>query len=301
MTSAAFELHPSERRGPGLWERASRRSPILRKGGDYVRQLPRAVVRLRASEEDYQRLPPVLANSFPKSGTNLLLQILRAFVPHSYGSFLASMPTVPFRERTTTAHLRLIDRVAPGEAVGAHLFHNEAYAEALARKNVVHFFIYRDPRDVAVSEAHYLTHMNRWHRMHGHFAKSLETDDERLSAAILGVREAGFPYDYPDIASRFARYRGWLDRDDVFAVRFEDLVSPCRADVVCRMSAFYAARCAGSPDVDALARAGLAAIDARRSHTFRKGEVGSWRAAMKRHHIAQVEDVAGLLLAELGY
>jgi hypothetical protein len=211
------------------------------------------------------------------------------------------MPSVSFRERSVATHLRLIDKIVPGEALGAHLFYDPAYAEALARKNVAHFFIYRDPRDVAVSDAHYLTYMNRWHRMHRYFAKTLETDDERLSVAILGVREPGFRYDYPNLAQRFARYRGWLGCDDVFAVRFEDLVSPSRAEVVHRMAAFYAARCAGSVDVGALARAAVERIDARRSHTFRKGQIGSWRAAMSDDHLAQLDQVARDLLAELGY
>jgi hypothetical protein len=301
VISIPGELVRSDSTGLSLWQRAALRSAVLRKGGDCARQLPRAIVRLRAREEDYRRLPPVLANSFPKSGTNLLLQILGGFASRSYGSFLASMPSVTFRERSFSTHLRLIDRIAPGEALGAHLFYDPAYAESLTQKNVAHFFIYRDPRDVAVSDAHYLTYMNRWHRMHGYFARTLKTDDERLSVAILGVREPDFRYDYPDLAQRFARYRGWLGRDDVFAVRFEDLVSSRRAEVVHRMATFYAARCAGSVDVDALARHAVAAIDGRRSHTFRRGQVGSWRHTMTDQHLAQVEQVAGGLLAELGY
>ena len=230
-----------------------------------------------------------------------MLQILCGFVPRYYGSFLASMPSLTFRERTLEEHLRLIDRLVPGEAVGAHLFWHPAFADALARSNIVHFFIYRDPRDVAVSDAHYLTYMNRWHRMHGYFARTLKSDDERLSTAILGVHEPGFACDYPDIAQRFARYRGWLERSDVFAVRFEDLVSARRAEVIRRMASFYAMRCDEPVDVDARAQEGIKRIDGRRSHTFRYGQVGAWREAMTDDHVAQVQAVASSLLAELGY
>ena len=284
-----------------LWQKAALRSSVIRKSAAYAKQVPRAAARLRATPDDYQRSPPVLGNSFPKSGTHLLLQILRGFAPQHYGSFIASLPSVTFRERSRETHLRLIDRITPGEAVPAHLFFDEAYAQALARKNVVHFFIYRDPRDVAVSDAHYLTYMTRWHRLHGHFARKLQTDDERVSAAIFGVHEPGFAYDYPDIGQRFARYRGWLGRDDVFAVRFEDLVSPRRAELVRRMASFYAARCSQPRDVDALAQAAVRQIDGRRSHTFRKGQAGAWRSAMSDRHVTELERVAGRVLDDLGY
>jgi hypothetical protein len=79
VISIPGELAQADRTGLSLWQRAALRSAILRKGGDYARQLPRAIVRFRARDEDYRWLPPVLANSFPKSGTNLLLQILCAF------------------------------------------------------------------------------------------------------------------------------------------------------------------------------------------------------------------------------
>jgi Sulfotransferase domain len=289
------------RAGLNLWQQAALRSAVVRKAGACARQLPRAAARLRATPDDYRRTPPVLGNSFPKSGTHLLLQILRAFAPHHYGNFIASMPSVTFRERSREAHLRLIDRITPGEALPAHLFFDETYRQALAQKNVVHFFIYRDPRDVAVSDAHYLTYMGRWHRLHSYFARTLKSDDERLSAAILGVRGSGFPYDYPDIGQRFARYRGWLERDDVFAVRFEDLVSPRCAEVVHRMARFYVARCEEPADVNALARAAVRQIDGRRSHTFRRGEAGAWRSAMSERHLIEIERVAGCVLAELGY
>ena len=171
---------------------------MLRKSAAYANQLPRAISRHRARDADYAARPALIANSFPKSGTHLLIQILQA-LPNAiyFGSFIASMPTITLRERSHETQRRLIGRAVPGEVIGAHIFYDPAHAAALARLNCAHYFVYRDPRDVAVSEAHYLTRMNRWHRMHRYFARRLETDGERISTAILGVTKLTFPTTTP--------------------------------------------------------------------------------------------------------
>jgi hypothetical protein len=284
------------------WHAARSQSNVLRKAAAYANQVPRAMVRRRARDADYAARPALIANSFPKSGTHLLIQILQG-LPNAiyFGSFIASMPTIPFRERSCEAHLRLIGRTVPGEVVGAHIFYDPEHAAALARLNCAHFFVYRDPRDVAVAEAHYLTRMNRWHRMHRYFARHLETDGERISAAILGVSDPDFPYDYPDIARRFARYRGWLDRTDVFAMRFEDLISESRRETLGRITSFYGSRGGVEIDADAVLDEIEANIDPRKSHTFREGRSGGWRRSFTPRHKEQMKRVAGQLLVDLGY
>ena len=278
------------------------KNAVVRKGLAFASQVPRAYERFRASEEDYRRDPPVLANSFPKSGTHLLLQILRALPGARYhGSFIASMPTLTFKERSRASHLRRIAWLAPGEVVPAHLFHHPDYAAALRRRGAMQFFIYRDPRDVAVSEAHYLTHMNRWHRLHRHFAHVLRNDEERLTAAIVGIDEPGFPYDYPDIGKRFARYAGWLSEPDVMPLRFEDLMSDRREETLHAIIAFYAERRPDAFDREACLERVKASIDPARSHTFRKGERGGWRSSFTAEHREQFELVAGSCIRQIGY
>ncbi len=285
------------------WQHLRNKSNVVRKSLAFANLIPSAVVRLGAHQADYKSQPPLLANSFPQSGTHLLIQILQAFPNARYfGSFLASMTSsITFRELSRHAYIKRINLLTPGEVIGAHLFFDPAYVEALHRLNAAHFFIYRDPRDVVVSEAHYLTDMNRWHRMHAYYARRLKTLDERISAAILGVQEAGFPYDYPDIGRRFERYGGWLNRDDVIAVRFEDLVSENRPEVLRGMIQFVAQRTEiqlnPEPIIDEMERN----IDPRTSHTFRKGEPGGWRSTFTRLHETQMKSVAGRLLIDLGY
>lgn len=276
------------------------RSPLVRKLGLLPRQLPRAKRRLAASADDYRRMPPVLVNSFPKSGTHLLLQILGA-LPGTmhYGSFIATTPTITFTERSLSAHRRLVGRIAPGELVPAHLYHRREHEELLARKSCVHYFIYRDPRDVVVSEAFYLTSMNRWHRLHRYFSR-LESDEARLTFSILGNAAQATPYDYPDVARRFERYRGWLECRDVHALTFEDLVSERREQAVRQAILFWVDRVPGAT-LDGLVEAALSRIDAGGSHTFREGRIGAWKHAFTERNKEQMKEVAGQLLIDLGY
>jgi sulfotransferase 6B1 len=273
------------------WERAKRKSALVRKGSATVRQAARFVARWQATADDYRSSPPVLANSFPKSGTHLLLQIVQGFAPRYYGSFIASTPSISFRERSASAHLGLIDRIVPGESVPAHLFHSPDYAAALRRKNVIHFFIYRNFADVAVSEAYYLTYMNRWHRLHSYFAKELRTDDERIECSIRGVEEPSFPYDYPDIARRFERFAPWLECPDVCAVRYEDLMSDRREETVRKMAVFMVERGNLAADPAILADRALQAIAPERSHTYREKRGGPQLSERHRSALAELVDV----------
>lgn len=285
-----------------IWTAIRKRSTLVRKGWDYARQIPRAAVRMSVVDSQYHTYPPLIANSFPKSGTHQLLQILEAFPrARHYGSFIASMPSFPFRERSESAHIRRIHSIVPGEYLGAHIFYKGSYARAIDDMNAVHFFIYRDLRDVAVSEAFYLKNMNRWHQMHEHFSRRLKSDDERLMTAIEGVNDPDFPFDYPDIATRMGRYLPWIGSKDVFALKYEDLNSDRRSEIVGDMTDFYSQRTDSEVDVEEVRKRALQKIDPARSHTFREGGVGNWQRVFGEQHRRAFQRVAEDLNISLGY
>jgi sulfotransferase family protein len=278
-----------------------RKSALYRKSTTFPMQVSRAARRIMATEDAFRAAPPLIANSFPKSGTHLLTQILEAFPgARSYGTVWASVPGLPHRERPKSAMLRRIHRAAPGEVVQAHLHYESEYPSAMASRNAAHFFIYRDLRDVVVSEAHYLTDMNRWHSLHKHFRK-LASLEERVAFAITGSSDPDFPYDYPDVGTRFRRSRPWLDRDDVFAVRFEDLVSEQRDEKIHEMVRFCTERFGLSWDISEVARNAIANIAPSRSRTFRKGKAGEWKKTFSPRHVELLKKSAGDLLIDLGY
>jgi len=274
---------------------------LLRKSYGLLQQIPRTGRRLAASAADYQAHPPILVNSFPKSGTHLLLQMMQAApgMTH-YGAFLASMPPKPHRERSRATHLRMIGRLAPGELMPAHLFYHPEYAAALDHKQAIHFFIYRDPRDVVISEAHYLTDMHRWHDLHPYFAR-LASLEARISFSIQGASGPDFPFDFPDVGQRFERYRPWLTHPGVFPLRFEEIMSEKREELLRRMAVYLLERGIAANDPIHLASQLGRSILPDRSRTFRKGTAGQWQQIFTPDHKAQIKGVAGQLLVDLGY
>lgn len=277
------------------------RLPLLRKATLSLRQIPRTIMLLTASSADYHRDPPILLNSFPKSGTHLLLQMLRG-TPKTkyYGSFIASIPSITRKERSSFSYIQAIRRIVPGELVPAHLFHRQITVKEIKRANCVHLFLYRDLRDVAVSEAFYLSEMNNWHRLSRPF-RNLESLEERISAAIIGEDFFGCDLNYPNIAERFLRYSGWLKDDSVLAMRFEDIVTAIQSGNLLDLSKQITERLKLPIQPESLSSNMYKAVDPRRSHTFREGKSGSWQNYFSEFHKRKMKEVGGDLLVELGY
>jgi len=244
----------------------------------------------------------VLANSFPKSGTHLLVQLVSGLPGRAnYGTFLSSMTSsFQLRHRTAESVHHVIRGFVPGEIVRGHLFFDSSYADQLRDHHAVHFMIYRDPRDVVVSEAHYLRDMNRWHRLHPYFRQTASID-EAITLSITGLVPPVPGIDYPNIVERFAAYEGWLGRNDCLAVRFEDLVSERQALVAEQIVRFYADRTDAPCDVAACVSRMLACVAPQKSHTFRSGKRAGWRSEFGVHHRRLFADLAGDLLIRLGY
>jgi hypothetical protein len=275
----------------------SNRNPFVRKGCTLALQAPKRLAKLGTNPSDYALRPPVLANSVPKSGTHLLDQIVAA-LPHgrNYGAFLSSMTSsYRFRRRTFESEQAFIRDIVPAEIVRAHLFFNDDHAVALRSLNACHFFITRDLRDVAISEAHYLRNLNRWHRLHRYFRQTPSVEDA-ISMAIEGLPHLAPKIDFPNIRQRFERYAGWITHPEVFAVRFEDLVSDRRDEVLQGMASFYAAHTTAPIDVELLVSNMRDSIDPKRSHTYRSGQSGGWRKQFTPEHHKLFEKIAGNLL-----
>lgn len=278
-----------------------RKSVFLKKSTRYGFASLKYLYGFFLSVRDYSQSPPVLCNSFPKSGTHLLVQIIQALPEiRDWGSFLASTPSITFREISQEKMCKRIQRIVPRELVSGHLFFSKKMDNSLASKKTVHYFIYRDLRDVVISEAFYLHKMNRWHRLHKYF-KALSSDDERIMFSINGSCDPKFPYDYPDVKKRFERYRGWLNNPKVFAVRYEDLISQNKAEIIDQMVAYYQENAQRKFEKDEIVQKALANIRPEKSHTFREGKSGKWKEVFKSEHKKRFKEVAGDLLIELGY
>ncbi|GAB3241357.1 sulfotransferase domain-containing protein [Mycolicibacterium hippocampi] len=272
------------------------RNAVLRKGIVFAREPVLQLQGLVTDSKDFATAPPIVANSLPKSGTHLLLQITRALPGSRYfGRFIATSPSLTQRERSPAVLARRIARTLPAETLGAHLFHFTEVEVALRRINALHLFIYRDPRDVVISEVNYLAEMNRWHRMHRHFA-ALPDATSRLKLAL-----EGFDARYPEANARMLPYAGWLDVPGVVAIRYENLFGPRQADEIARVVAAWRLQGGTSADEDALVERLRRAVDPSKSHTFREGGSGKWRRGMTDAEAEMVSQRLAPSLTAYGY
>ena len=251
-------------------------SAPFRKAKALANRAPRAIARLTASPHDYQTRPPIIVNSLPKSGTHLLMQVAQA-LPGTvqYGSFIAQTPSYSLKERSVGQVVNRIKSLAPGEIVGAHIYHNPAVAKAMDDRNALHLFIWRDPRDVLISEAHYLGEMARFHAMHKTFA-AVAGKQDRIRMAIEGVDDR-----YGDCTKRVGAYMGWRGEHNTTVLRYEELTDPATQTAhLARIVTALNNRSGNDLDVQATVQRLIEAIDPEKSHTFHKGGAEKWRTEM---------------------
>lgn len=268
------------------------------------RSLRRAAQALRYGRLSLEGIPILFANSFPKSGTHLLTQVLLGFtrLGPAVDSGLPAIVTFEGesgRPRLEEEILADLGRLKPGDIAYGHLHAIPAALACLCREGVAPFFILRDPRDVVVSHVHYVTEMASEHAHHRYYLEELRSFDERLRASILGRPDWEEPF--PDIRARFEPYLGWLAREEVLALRFEDLVADQPAAlgrvVDHTVARGFPLRAARRQAIEFLSRS----IRPEKSPTFRSGQIGGWRERFTPEHRQLFKQIAGDLLIELGY
>lgn len=247
-------------------------------------------------------LPVLLGISFPKSGTHLLDQILLGFskvAPYAkrLHSFYAEYEGESGRKREPEQALAWLDSLRPRDIASGHLFARPEAVRRVTSAKFVPYFIFRDPRDVVVSHVFYVTDMEARH-VHHQYYSSLPDFDARLNASILG--RPGADVEFPDIATRFAPYLGWLDCPQVLAIHFEDLINE-RTATLSRILDQLETRISLPVPRQATLDALESSIDPKRSPTFRSGKTGEWRKHFTDKHKRIFKDVAGDLLIRLGY
>lgn len=249
-------------------------------------------------------LPVLFANSFPKSGTHLLTQILQAFEEISPAVNCGLPAVVTFQgdnaqQRPVAQILTDLRRFLPGDIGYGHLHAEPPLVELLSSPAFAAYFVLRDPRDVVVSHVHYVTEMEPRHALHDYYLHELHTFAERLSASITGLEDQSLPL--PNIRQRFEPFVGWLEAQAVLTLRYEELIQD-RQEQLQKIIGHAIQRglplnCSITEAVEKVA----VCINPQRSPTFRKGKIGGWRESFNREHIRLFKEIGGDLLIRLGY
>lgn len=263
----------------------------------------------------------IVANSVPKSGTHLLsrLLLLLGFEQRPLGirPRLVAGPFSPIRrfirarepEKVSVGVVspqqvghhwlqRRLARVPDGCFVTAHCLYTPELAELLREEEMRVVCILRDPRDVAVSQMHYIKQQRR-HFAHKAFV-ALPSDHERLLVSIRGGKLDGRTLQ--SLGERYRQFLGWERDEGAIVVKFEDLVGPRgggSAETQRRAVERVLAHLDLSADEPTLRRMEEEMFGIGK--TFRRGQIGGWRKEFSEEHARVTKEVVGPWLVKLGY
>jgi len=265
-------------------------------------------------------LARVVANSIPKSGTHLLdrLLVLLGF-EQVEGGIRPNLVEGRFRpvrrllrgrgEKVTVGVVSpreisrrwlagRLSRVPEGGFINAHCVYTPELAELFREEGMRMVCILRDPRDVAVSQMHYIKQREQHFAHEGYMA--LPSDRERLLVSIQGGELDG--REIEPLGERYGQFLKWGREGGAEMVRFEDLVGPLGggSEEAQRLAVERVATHLGIPVDERTMRSvkeGLFGV----GRTFRRGQVGGWREEFTAEHERALGDSVGPLLAELGY
>ena len=243
----------------------------------------------------------VLVNSFPKSGTHLLYQIFwKSKYTNDFKSFIASHWSRRKLENTTIKTNNQIDRLLDGELVRAHIFYDKTTSKLLADKDYINYFIFRDPRDVVISEANYLYKMNKFHLLHKHY-KNIDNLNDRINFSIMGNDYYETSYTYRNIKDRFLKYDGWLKDKTCHCVKYEDLIGPTKSETIMSILQFFIKKTNLEIDINTLFSESIKSIDPSKSHTFNTGGIAKWKNIFNDENKKIFKEYTGDLLIDLKY
>ena len=250
----------------------------------------------------FNEAPPVFGNSKPKSGSHLLLQILNGFTQIMPYRYVAADPvrtiTKEGRRKSKQEVAGKLQGVPRGVIGWGYVEATPENVARLCRPDRVNYFIYRDPRDMLVSQVFFATDMHEEHGMHEYY-NALPDFGERLKVAITGVDRDGLY-----MVSVKQRYEGvfeWLKQSHVMCLRFEDLINNRDATLNAMLDEVEKTGYKIPTPREKALPILVEAIQPKKSHTFRSGKTGGWREHFTVEHKKLFKDVAGDLLVRLGY
>ena len=250
----------------------------------------------------FNEAPPIFGNSKPKSGSHLLLQILNGFPQIAPYKYVEADPIRTIekegRRRKEEEILSELKSVSSGVIGWGYLEATPENIAFLCQPDRVNYFMYRDPRDMLVSQVFFATDMHEEHGMHEYY-NSLPDFNERLKVAITGIDRGGL-----HMVSVKQRYEGvfqWLEQKHVMCVRFEGMIDNRDATLNAMLDEVESTGYKIPTPREKALRVLVDAIQPKKSHTFRSGKTGGWKQYFTDEHKKLFVEVAGDLLVKLGY
>jgi hypothetical protein len=256
-------------------------------------------------------VPGFAINSLPKAGTHLLGKALSLFpgvrfagVQFDYSTAerfaaRAGEATIPigidWPQPVSLASARAeLARVGRGRFAAWHVPYSDEFALILAARGMNALLMLRDPRDVVVSHARFVSALSD-HFLYPVYAPLAV--DEQIMRSIRGV-EPGLL----DIGARCRSLGAWQQYPRNLTTAFEKIIGPqgggSRAEQIAELARIAAHVGLRHP------RARLETVADQMfggTHTFRKGAIGAWRDTFTEAHKRAFKETAGDILVAWGY
>lgn len=234
----------------------------------------------------------IFINGFPKAGTHLVEQMVQTIAPpmSEERPWLGSFQGHAWTEDWVTDYklFRNMGLLIDGSYAKGHMGYRRDIELFLWGIGATVLFVYRDPRDVAVSQVYHIFSEDGRHPEKEPYREAGIEGALRMVIEGYQGSEAGVngPNYYPGVMARWKHYAPWLDVPWVLSMRFESLVNNAEVMAkniimacVARASLKYGklGRIAKTELNAAIERMVAAGKDREKSPTFRKGKIGGWR------------------------
>ncbi|MCV7370627.1 sulfotransferase domain-containing protein [Mycolicibacterium duvalii] len=247
---------------------------------------------------------PILINSIPKAGTHLVSSVLNRvpgvkfsgqFIVHDHFASTqrleGQMPLYNQRDLS-----RAIRKVPPGTFANCHLFFDEFTENIVSSADVSPVFIVRDPRDIVVSQLHYIEAF-KGHHSHRHLTSTYSTRSERLDSLIFGWKTSDSVRGLADIGTRLRSFKGWPNAIPTF--KFEEFAQASSRENL-EAALFRLLQAVGLEERCDIETA-MRGIGDKWSPTLNTAAAGRWREVLTPRQSAAIADLASDYLAEYGY
>ena len=252
----------------------------------------------------------VICNSFPKSGTHLLMDVVSKMNGLCKWNGIISIQSNSGRMNTLNHIKYKYQSVKYGNLIRSHLSYSDEIKSILESRKHKRFFIYRDPRSVVCSHANWLLN-EPLNYLHDYYKNTLITFEERINCSILG-KPIGIPFgsniSLIPFSDCFNMYKQWIFDENTFSVKFEDLVGVrgggCEHKRFKTIKAMYDFLEIEIDEKTIKKLHDSLKSNTNQSHTFRKGQGGkisTWKNKFTPLNKIIFKENLGDLLIELGY